>query len=141
MEANSTHISLETAKLLKDCRVESEYKFFFDNYDKEELKCSISNNEHFLQNIVRTYSAYTWQEILWEYPKEFFGDKLINNEYWKDKYDVFDSVDYYSDGHNELLYTEIAYKRHSRIILDLLQQEKYNEADEYFRENCILIKK
>jgi hypothetical protein len=110
MEANSTHISLETAKLLKDCKIESEYKFFFDNYDKGELKCSISNNEHFLQNIVRTYPAYTWQEILWENNEVFFI-----NPY---KYDW-----------------------NTKIILDLLQQKKYDEADKYFRENCILIKK
>jgi len=115
MKANSTHISLETAKLLKDCRVESEYKFFFDNYDKGELKCSISNNKHFLQNIVRTYPAYTWQEILWEYDEEFFGENEIKQN--------------------------LSHIGITDTILFYLQRKEYDEADQYFRDNCILIKK
>lgn len=111
MRANSTHISLETAKLLKDCGVKSKYKFFFDNYDKEELSCSISNNEHFFGNIIKTYPAYTWNEILWEYPVLFFGNEE-GSEYYK-----------------------------SINILQKLQDKEYNEADQYFRDNCILIKK
>jgi hypothetical protein len=139
MKANITHISFETAKLLKYCKVgvQNEWYFILFNDNSTQSFNSKYENGDWIQNDV--IPAYTWQEILWEYPKEFFGDKLINNKYWEDKYDVFDGVDYYYDGGNELSYTEIAYKRHSRIIVNLLQQKKYDEADEYFRSHCILI--
>lgn len=125
MKANNTYISLETAKLLKGCGVESEYKFFFDNYDEKELSCSISNNKHFLEYIIRTYPAFTWQEILWGHAEKFFGNTFI-----------FESKDINGDNVNNF-----AWSYHSENILSLLQQLKYEEADEYFRESCILIKK
>ena len=107
MKANKTHISLETAKLLKNCGVESEWGYYteaYDNYSDYKL----SNNPHFWKG-QPNYPAYTWQEILWENAEEFFRKEHI----------FFRTI----------------------IILDLLQQKKYDEADKYFRDNCKLIKR
>lgn len=116
-KANSTHISLETAKLLKDCAVKSKYKFFTGEWT---TKKDIFGNE-IINNIgiVSTYEdqhkygyedwclpAYTWQEILWEYSRAF-------------GIDFEQSVD----------------------ILAMLKIKEYDEADQYFRDFCILIKK
>lgn len=110
MEADKDHISLDTAKLLKGCGVES--KNWFVLY-KDGKKCwdlvyfdKVSPNDY-----NHSYSSFTWQEILWEYPEEFFWD-----EYWTDLWETDE-------------------------ILKLLQQKKYKEADLYFREHCILINK
>jgi hypothetical protein len=106
MEANSTHISFETAKLLKDCGVESG-KVFINTIEREP-----NDGWKILESIngVGEYPAYTWQEILWEYPVLFFGNEE-GSEYYK-----------------------------SINILQKLQDKEYNEADQYFRDNCILIK-
>lgn len=119
MKANSTHISLETAKLLKDCKVESEYFYYQDELIHNELFYKIYNEhkelgiygielQEKMKNIC--YSAYTWQEILWEYPILFFGNEE-GSEYYK-----------------------------SINILQKLQDKEYDKADKYFRDNCILIK-
>jgi len=113
MKANKTHISLETAKLLKDCGVESEQWFV-------NTRLSSSNPDYRVSDCGgdsgSDYPAYTWQEILWENAEKFFGR---NNGYYR-----------LEDKHNEV----------AEDILYLLQQKKYEEADEYFRKNCILIK-
>jgi hypothetical protein len=75
MKANSTHISLETAKLLKDCKVESECGYYATAHDNYETY-SISENRHYWKG-QPNYPAYTWQEILWEYNKEFFGEYSV----------------------------------------------------------------
>lgn len=77
MKANSTHISLETAKLLKDCGIES--------------KLSFASTERLVLRVIFTedvplgfceYPAFTWQEILWEH-----ADQLLGIEWkWKTKY-------------------------------------------------------
>ena len=116
MKANSTHISLETAKLLKNCGVESNYWWILHKEGKKSWdvvdKGSTGPNEW-----TDFAPAYTWQEILWEYPQEFFGE---------DAYDTFGGF----------------YRtcRFAVDILDFLQDKEYDKADKYFRDNCILIK-
>lgn len=118
MEANSTHISLETAKLLKDCKVESEWVFMntIEGDPDDGWKISKSING------VGEYPAYTWQEILWEYPQEFFGE---------DVYDTFGEYCHTCNFHT---------CRFTVDILDFLQDKEYDKADKYFRDNCIYIK-
>jgi len=119
MKANKTHISLETAKMLKDCGVVvTQYftKYFYE--DKTETLWEILQPQ-ILPDKYETsefYPAYTWQEILWEHAEEFFGNKMVS----------------YSEDANEM---------YPRETLHLLQQQKYDEADLYFREHCILINK
>lgn len=115
MKANSTHISIETAKLLKDCGVRASNHFsgFYGFYEKGSPDKSFGE-----------LPAYTWQEILWEHAGEFFGKEIKN---------------FVNDSYEWGMWEGCAY--HSFQILALLQQKKYNEADEYFRKNCILIKK
>lgn len=67
MKANSTHISLETAKLLENCNIESKYIYYKDNL----FSFDYFYNEIAEQKIKPFLPAYTWQEILWEYYKEF----------------------------------------------------------------------
>lgn len=56
-----------------------------------------------------------WVEILWKYPQEFLGDffnfRLNDNPSPREE------------------------------ITNLLELKRYQEADKYFRENCILINK
>lgn len=114
MEANSTHISLETAKLLKDCKLNSSAYYCNKKLIRKPLfrgKTISAEDE--------IYPAYTWQEILWEYPQEFFG---------KCSEAVIPSAGYCDEAGCP------AY------LLALLQQKKYDQADKYFRDNCILIK-
>lgn len=128
MKANSTHISLETAKLLKDCGVDSEYYYYQNELIHNELFYKIYN-EHKGMGIYgvqcqhkmmsKCYPAYTWQEILWEYPQEFFG---------KCSEAVIPSAGYCDEAGCP------AY------LLALLQQKKYDEADKYFQDHCILTK-
>jgi hypothetical protein len=118
MEANSTHISLETAKLLKDCKVESECGYYATAHDNYETY-SISGNRHYWKG-QPNYPAYTWQEILWEYPERFFWGKNFS---------------YDAEYDNEWANGNFIVFR----ILQLLQQKEYDEADEYFRRHCILI--
>jgi hypothetical protein len=136
MKANKTHISLETAKLLKDCGVGSDYAYIDegDGYDAVLIKYWETIDGEWgscrsivFKGIIDNYSiegiyAYTWQEILWENAEEFFGKEnhynvTINNLIDKNGFDYI-----------------------ATQILILLQQKKYDEADKYFRENCKLIK-
>lgn len=96
MKANKTHISLETAKLLKDCGVKN---------IKELLKKDDYIVDPYLDKV---YPLYSWQEILWEYSEKFLG----KSKEWQ----------FY----------------HLGKIGKLLQQKRYDEADLYFRKNCIL---
>ena len=126
MEANSTHISLETAKLLKDCEIESRY-FYTTNDGILDTNNFVNIADSFDSDFKRTfinnyYPAYTWQEILWEYPERFFWGKNFS---------------YDAEYDNEWANGNFIVFR----LLQLLQQKEYDEADEYFRENCILIKK
>lgn len=122
MEANNTHISLETAKLLKDCGVESEYFYYRNELIHNELFYKIYDEYKGMgiygiecQNkmMSKCYPAYTWQEILWEYPVLFFGENEIEQDL--------------SNGITD-------------TILFYLQRKEYDQADKYFRNNCILIK-
>ena len=111
MQATKDCISLETAKLLKDCRIENKYYFVECKITKEVMiyrGCEKWKNNWYYPSL---YPAYSWQEILWEHVEEFFGKQSEEN------------------------FSACAY------VLCLLQQKKYQEADKYFREHCILISK
>ena len=115
MKATKTHISLETAKLLKDCGVES-CSTWVKDYDDvkgwkvfrygevigEQYDYGFFDKDN-LHSWNEFYPAYTWQEILWDNNRDFLLDDDCNH------------------------------------ILILLQQKKYEEADKYFREHCMLI--
>jgi hypothetical protein len=137
MKANKTHISLETAKLLKDCGVKSEWWSVVDTITEErkiipspsskyygietDYYCCGKGEESRLEG-KGIWDIYTWQEILWENAEKFFGKEnhynvTINNLIDKNGFDYI-----------------------ATQILILLQQKKYDEADKYFRENCKLIK-
>ena len=115
MKATKDHISLETAKMLKDCGIESR-----DWYIKERLGKKawvISDKENVGPNdYTEFYPAFSWQEILWEYHEQMFGE----------------------DNHTGVGLTFVS-EYHARNIVSYLQMEEYEKADEYFRENCILI--
>ena len=123
-QANETYISLETAKLLKDCGVESKLHYIHVlpnswevhnlDWDEDPTYDDFGDNEY--------YPAFSWQEILWEYPQKFFGEKS--------HYQVV--VNYL---------TEFGYDYIACELLVFLQQKKYEEADEYFKNHTILIKK
>ncbi|MBL7052082.1 MAG: hypothetical protein ISS01_03240, partial [Nanoarchaeota archaeon] len=119
MKANKTHISLETAKLLKDCGVESEYYWqeslimsslisdlrkgigWTGNwYLKEAKYASIEDEDKIYEG--HLYPAYTWGEILWENAEKFFGEQDI----------CFPSK--YAENHFV-----------ASILINLLQQKKY----------------
>jgi hypothetical protein len=118
MKANSTHISLETAKLLKDCELESKLVWCKNEANRYYIPAKPITREKSNENAWSIpYPAYTWQEILWEYPQEFFGE---------DAYDTFGG------------YCHTC--RFTVDILDFLQDKEYDKADKYFRDNCILIK-
>jgi hypothetical protein len=124
MEATKDHISLETAKLLKDCGIESQYHFVRDREDAvDKFFCNSSWKEGY-QGIRQYdfYPAYTWGEILWEYPEKFF-DEFFAKQMWRA---IYLSSDYDDAG----LTAE---------ILALLQRKKYHRADQFFRNNCVLI--
>lgn len=145
MKANRDHISLETARLLEDCGVESKFVFVDEIFrDDDRYYTYIATfSEEILENkkINKLTPAFTWQEILWEYSKEFFGE---------DEYDtdtlyctrVWEAWGYktMTDNDFERIYIP-NYQHHTNEIKSLLQQVRYTEADLYFRKNCILIKK
>lgn len=55
MEATKQHISLETAKLLKDCGIDSKYCF-------DEKRNAVFESSTRTGNIkVKYYPAFTWQ--------------------------------------------------------------------------------
>lgn len=120
MKANKTHISLETAKLLKNCGVAAtQYFTKYFHKDKTETLWEVLQPQ-ILPDKYETsefYPAFTWQEILWEHAGKFFGDKGVYGK--KEKANEF----------------------YPKRILDILQQQKYDEADLYFRNKCILINK
>ena len=142
MKANENYISLETAKLLKDCGLYhysgtytniseiGDYDYYSiiekdislrTEYDHGTyMDCLYRNGNRGGMGLDRgaeVYPAFTWWEILWKYPKQFFGGELIS------KGSLGDS--------NCRVYTG--------DILYLLQKNQFNEADMYFRIYCILI--
>ena len=123
MKATKDRISLETAMMLKDCEIESKSSYVFV---KEILR---DDGSYYVYNLKKEKvdehtniiaPAFTWVEILWEYAEKFFGSEIISNAYPT----INDKKKYYYI---------------TKYILNLLQQKKYEEADLYFRENCILI--
>jgi hypothetical protein len=135
MKANKTHISLETAKLLIDCGVESEYIFFTQN-----KKSFISNKK---KNHRDGYPAFAWGEILWEYPDKFFGVGEKTKNYFDGKEHEFlgGKLSYSYDEGGAIEFTTKESRYVALQIFSRLMQGKYEQADKYFRRNCILIKK
>lgn len=121
MNATKDHISLETAKMLKDCELNYDCTYV-ENYDDvigwsvyregevtgEQYDYGFFSSEK-LHHWKEFYPAFTWQEILWEHEENFFEAGEI--------------------------------VKHTQKILLMIQAKLYNEADEYFREHCVLIKK
>ena len=104
MKATKDHISLETAKLLKDCGVESKYEWGCDGHhfcgeeEYEENNYRVEEKWFFSRFPEKPLGpAYTWQEILWEYAEEFFGGEYIETYYYEEKYDFCVSMYYYAD--------------------------------------------
>ncbi len=135
MEATKDFISLETAELLKNCGIESKNYFVVITDNSHAVKSrgmgiypkAESDIIKLTLDKAMAYPLYSWWEVLWKYADEFFGDADFGG-CPKCGYDwVCDSC--------------YAYTYHSLVILNQLQMKKYKEADEYFREHCILINK
>lgn len=107
MKATKDYISLETAKLLKDCGIDSKYYYTMWHWGNLYINQKIS----FSRSEWNMYPSFTWQEILWENEKKFFWE-IDTHLIWSCQ----------------------------RTIFLFLTEKKYDEADKYFRENCILIK-
>jgi hypothetical protein len=128
MEATKEHISLETAKLLKDCGVENSLSWCIEPEGFKERDWYIGKTND------SKYPAFTWQEIE-ENTELFFGigsyffRKTIEFEISKKE---AKRMDVPIQGRDSFTDTE--------YILFLRQQKKYKEADLYFREHCIFIK-
>ena len=123
MKANKTYISLKTAKLLKDCGIWSEFVWCENEANKYYIPTKPIIREKLNENAWNIpYPAFTWQEILWEYHEEFFSDRNFS---YGAEYD-------YDWANGNFIVVR---------LLQLLQQKQYKEADKYFRDNCILIKK
>lgn len=149
MKANKDHISLETAKLLKDCGVESECVWIHHHFATFEQKPKLQEGWSVRKGTsLRVMSnellpAFTWGEILWERAKEFFGSELIEFRY-EDGDELYDflggDLRYpYSEGAcMEFTCKEYSYRAFEITLL--LQEANYEGADLYFREHCILIK-
>ena len=67
MQATKEYISLETAKLLKDCGVES--KYYYNRHLADNNFC-LTETDHSKISRWESFPAFTWQEILWEYSLE-----------------------------------------------------------------------
>lgn len=133
MKATKDYISLETAKLLKDCRIKNKWWSVVDTNTKKRKTIPSPSNKYY--GVEKDYyccggkikgkeiwDIYTWQEILWEHAEEFFGENTpVEIDGFKTNYSS--SYPYCCE------------------ILNLLQQKKYEEADLYFRKNCKLIQK
>ena len=71
MQATKDHISLETAKLLKDCLVDQGHWYTDDGIFHSVFPYTTGN----------VYPAYTWQEILWEHAEEFWEDETKTEDH------------------------------------------------------------
>lgn len=69
MKANENGIGLECAKLLKDCGLES--RCIFWNMVSPDKWIFGDKNPPITRALVPILPAFTWQEILWKYYKEF----------------------------------------------------------------------
>lgn len=126
MKANQTRISLETAKIIKPIAKPS--KKYFCDFGKlgVDILNHASNRLQKLRYInTKIFPAYSWQEILWEYPKEFFGEEIED----------------FSITQEGGIVALPKYKGHTAIILNHLREKNIEKADRYFREECIFSKK
>jgi len=128
MKATKDHISLETGRLLKNCEVKSKREF---RIEKEQPTVISDKGALWRKSVGKIYPCFTWQEILWEYPKEFFGEEEMTSS------ELSENIVPHEDCNLCSIKRNIYY---TTIILGLLQQKKYEEADNYFRKHCILIK-
>lgn len=151
MKANSTHISYDTNKLLRDCGCNIDSRHWFLCVDNSyidhphgvvftELTKYDKAVDWARTNCKDSCRAYTWMDILWEHAEEFFGYGKIDTELlychrtwtaWQ--YGTMTELDFESE-------IVPAYEFYTTNIKNFLQQKKYEEADLYFREHCILIK-
>lgn len=122
LKANKTHISLETAKLFtwhvsKNNKLPKALCYFVPDLsstgDGEYYKCNRDCLNHLDKDGLGIYPAYTWQEILWEYPTEFFG---------KDNHYNITIDNLFTNGFDYI----------TTQIFILLQQKRYDEANLYF---------
>ena len=115
MKANETNISLECAKLLNDCGLDSKYYYEPTTNPHKEVWRIVFGKNNFPEEFPH---AFAWQEILWKYHKEFFGEE---------------------ENMKGLLFRP--YEFYSHKIITRLQEGRYEEAEKIFIENCILIDK
>ena len=132
MKPDQTGIGLEAAKLLKSVGgIISKYVFVTMNTSLQTefmpdpivvSRVSLVRTNMCYYNIGQNYEihypAYTWQEVLWEYAKQFFGNKLIESEHHQTP----------------------AFIYFAKLILVQLQRQDYEQAEKIFLENCILLK-
>lgn len=147
MKANKTHISLETAKLLKDCGIESEYvycKYIEDDIIFINKRVEYENGfgcNGYEKESLNLFPVFTWQEILWENTDKFFGGERKEIIFDGKNYSVLvEDVEPYQSKKPIGYPFDNKYNPTAKILL-FLQQKKYQEADEYFRSNCILIER
>lgn len=126
MEATKDNISLETAKLLKDYNLFSQWKYCIGG-DKCETEYTLIHEDDDGASYTDRYPAYSWWDILRKYPEKFFWHEI--NSFNRAKYIWM---------WNWLITNN--YRWCCINILLLLQQKDYEQADLYFRHSCILIK-
>ena len=93
--------------------------------DKDNRSWFMGHKNYFgrmLKNKIIEFPAYSWQEILIEHPKAFFGEKCAdgcNNKHCRSGWHI----------------PEKKWMSCSQKILSLLQQNKKEEAEKYLLDN------
>lgn len=118
------YTSLKTSKQLKEWGCDLETNYAWDIKRNRIIKISEITGNIEAMNLCFTY------DLLWDicikYPKEFFGE--TSTEIYIRKNVAF------SEGESVC---EMSYIYFSKKILELLQQNKIKEAEEYILENTI----
>lgn len=138
-----THTSLKLSKLLAEngCELESElcyckgHMWFHDGENGEYADCDgtdLLDPEDLYCHVAGFNSEYTipaydiLNDLCVKYAKEVFGDYTIEEDY----------VDYVYNGVG-INKSSPAYEFHAKETLDLLQQGKQEEAEDYIWEHCL----
>jgi len=129
MKPDKNGIGLEAAKLFEPSKFRG--KKIFDVKKGKRVNCSTTR----LCNFKKVYPAYTWQDILWEYALEFFGEDGMKPKEENEQY-----IDCDCSGRDMSFERHIVYPSITQVILFLLQQKNYEQAEKIFIENCILLK-
>lgn len=140
--------SFELSKKLFEagCNFDSEYV-----WDKIEGRKECPNNNHIfnlnkkdgrliiplINKTNETYIKYPAYNLLWDvcvkYAKEFWGEELVcENCSWTEKYCQCPDDMYYE-------YID-SYQFHTRIISELLHQNKKQDAEDYIWQHCLFNK-